>query len=196
MNPLHQALEALVADLGALRTEFALIGGLAVGVRAEPRFTRDADVAVAVQDDRSAERLVRDLGARGYRAVLVLEHDAHERLSAVRLTPATSGSEGLVLDLLFASSGIEREVVAGAELIEIMPGLRMPVASTGHLIALKLLSRDDEARPQDAADLKALAKAASPADLAAAKDALALITSRGFHRGRDLAREARKLFRS
>lgn len=67
-----------------------------------------------------------------------------------------------------------------------MPGLVVPVASTGHLIALKLLARDDDTRPQDHADLRALAAGATAEDVAAARTAVDLITERGFDRGRDL----------
>lgn len=70
--------------------------------------------------------------------------------------------------------------------MEIVAGLELPVASIGDLIALKILSRDDDRRPQDAADLRALCRAAADVDLAVAREALALITARGFHRGRDL----------
>jgi hypothetical protein len=56
---------------------------------------------------------------------------------------------GPVIDLLFASSGIESEVVGDAEPLELLPGLRIGVARTGHLTALKVLARDDVNRPQD-----------------------------------------------
>jgi hypothetical protein len=49
-----QALEAL----DSLGYERALVGGLAVSVRSEPRFTRDVDLAIALDDDREAESLV------------------------------------------------------------------------------------------------------------------------------------------
>jgi hypothetical protein len=39
-----------------------------LSVRAEVRFTRDVDIAVAVGDDAEAEALVHGLGARGYGA--------------------------------------------------------------------------------------------------------------------------------
>jgi hypothetical protein len=32
-----------------------LVGGLAVSVRTEPRFTRDVDLVVAISDDHAAE---------------------------------------------------------------------------------------------------------------------------------------------
>ena len=98
-----------------------------------------------------------------------------------------------VIDLLFASSGIEPEVVAGAEAIELLPKLRMHVATTGHLIALKVLARDDRRRPQDLGDLRALLRVATPADVERARTALTLIAKRGYHRGRELQSEIEKL---
>lgn len=51
---------------------------------------------------------------------------------------------------------------------------------------MKVLARDDGRRPQDATDLRALIAVAAPADLQTARDAVELITARGFSRGRDL----------
>nr|WP_239003792.1 hypothetical protein [Nocardia panacis] len=93
----------------------------------------------------------------------------------------------MVVDLLFASSGIEPEIVRAAESLEIFPGLVLPVARTGHLIALKLLARDDESRPQDSADLRNLAAVATTRDMVDAAEAVRLIAERGFNRDRDLA---------
>jgi predicted nucleotidyltransferase len=98
-----------------------------------------------------------------------------------------------VVDLLFASSGIEREIVDAAERIEVVPGLRLPVAGVGHLIALKLLARDDDTRPQDSADLRALVGVANEADVLLAREAVDLIGARGYARGRDLEADLRAL---
>jgi hypothetical protein len=68
----------------------------------------------------------------------------------------------------------------------LLEGLVVPVAQNGDLLALKLLARDDLARPQDAADLRALRAVATPADLELARETAALIDERGFARGRDL----------
>ncbi len=91
-----------------------------------------------------------------------------------------------MLDLLFASSGIEHEICRDAERLPVFPLCTVPVARLHHLIALKVLARDDRTRPQDAADLRQLIQAARMSDLDAARRALALITSRGFNRCRDL----------
>jgi hypothetical protein len=42
--------------------------------------------------------------------------------------------------------------VAEAEPVELLRSLTMNVARVGHLLALKVLSRDNVARPQDIAD--------------------------------------------
>lgn len=186
MNQLEAALRRAADDLTRLDVGWALIGGFAVSARTEPRFTRDVDIAVAVNDDGAAERLVRSLLAEGYRLVASIEHDVTGRLATVRLASALAGDADVVVDLLFASSGIEREIAEAAELIEIVPGLTLPVALTGHLVALKLLARDDERRPRDAADLRALVAVAMPRDFDLARDAVELISARGFDRGRDL----------
>jgi predicted nucleotidyltransferase len=164
-----------------------LVGGFAVSARAEPRFTRDVDIAVAVDDDAGAEALVRALLSAGYRMLASIEHDTSGRLATVRLGCPVGSDEDVVVDLLFASSGIEPEIARAAEVIEIIPGLALPIATTGHLIALKLLARDDEARPQDLADLRALLSVASPTDSMIAREAVRLISYRGYARGRDLS---------
>jgi predicted nucleotidyltransferase len=158
-----------------------------VSARTEPRFTRGADLAVPVEDDADAERLVESLQQRGWAIAAAIEQEAAGRLAAVRLAPYGEAAHGVVIDLLFASSGIEPEVVQAAETVEVLPGLVVPIARLGHLIALKVLARDDRTRPQDAADLARLLSVADSASLALARDALALVRARGFHRGRDLA---------
>ena len=159
---------------------------MAVSARTEPRFTRDADLAVLVAGDRDAEALVRDLQGRGWRVVAAIEQDAAERLATVRLALAGEDVRGAVVDLLFASSGIEPEIVAAADPIEAVPGFEVPVARLGHLIALKVLARDDRTRPHDRVDLAALLARADAAALGEARESLTLVMRRGFHRGRDL----------
>ena len=184
MNLLEAALRRIASDLQRHHRRWALVGGFAVSARAEPRFTRDIDAAVMVENDADAEGLVRALIADGYELLAAVEQDETGRLATVRLSSPPGGE--VVVDLLFASSGIEPEIARSAEPTEIVPGLTLPIATTGHLIALKLLARDDQSRPQDLADLRALRAVASPEDLAAADRAARLISSRGFNRGRDL----------
>lgn len=185
MTSLEALLRRVDADLKNSGVSCALVGGLAVSARTEPRFTRDADLAVALGSDAAAQSLVHRLRVRGYGIGAIVEQEAVGRLATVRLTRSPA-PHAPVVDLLFASSGIEPEVVAGADPIEILPHLTLPVATTGHLIALKVLSRDDLNRPQDLVDIRTLLAAASEEDLKVARHALGLIAARGYDRGRDL----------
>ena len=194
MTRLLAALLQATRDLRDLDQRWALVGGLAVSARAEPRTTRDVDLVVAVSGDSQAEKLVRNLRARGYILVEHLEQDATGRLATVRFIAPGEDEEGVLVDLLFASSGVEPEIVAKAEEIEIAAGIALPIATTGHLIALKLLARDDRLRPQDFDDLKALLQEAGSEDLAQAREALQLVIERGYNRGRsDLLEQLEQL---
>lgn len=186
MSGLAAVIGRLAADLETIGRRWCVIGGLAVSARTEPRFTRDVDVAVAVPGDPDAESVVHRLIQRGYRTLGVIEQQAVGRLATVRLVPPLGGEEGVVADLLFASSGIEDEVTAAAERLELFPRVVVPVATIGHLLALKVLSFDDERRPQDRVDIVALLREAGPDELARARTAVDLIVARGAHRGRDL----------
>lgn len=194
MTALESVIRHIAADLTDTGVSFALVGGLAVSARTEPRFTRDADLAVALASDEEAEALIRDLTTRDYRVHATVEQTAIGRLATVRLSRA-GHDKSPVIDLLFASSGIEAEIVAHAEPLELLPGLTIGVARVGHLIALKVLARDDVNRPLDLADLRALLQVATDTELAEARDALSLITTRGYHRGRRLLSEFDSLAR-
>ena len=186
MSRAEAALRRIDGDLQALDRRFALVGGLAVSVRSEPRLTRDADLAVLVAGDADAEALVLALQARGWRVAAAIEQSAAGRLATVRLAPAGGDVGGSVVDLLLASSGIEPEIVAEAERIEVLAEFTVPVARLGHLVALKVLARDDRTRPHDRVDLAALLARADAASLAEARESLGLVERRGFERGRDL----------
>lgn len=138
---------------------------------------------MSVSTDEQAERVVRNLHGSGYRLKATLEQTSTGRLATVRMQPAGAGPA--LVDLLFASTGIEAEVVAAAELLEIYPGQTVPVATVGHLLAM-VLARDDDGRPQDRADLKALFTCAAQVDVEQAQACLKLIEARGCARGRDL----------
>jgi hypothetical protein len=183
---LFEALARILSRLEAQGARAALLGGLAVSAWTEPRFTRDVDVAVAVQTDADAERIVRQLCAEGYRLLATVEQKATGRLATARLLPPGESEEGVVVDLLFASSGIEPEIVEGAARIDIGAGTPVRVARVGHLIALKLLAHDPVTRPQDGLDLRALKGALDPEEEQRARRACELITERAFNRGRNL----------
>jgi hypothetical protein len=183
------AAEHLASELDTLGARFALVGGLAVSARSEPRYTRDVDVAVSVEDDEAAERLLHAIAGRGYAIDTVIEQKKTGRLATARLRHPRD--PGVFVDLLFASSGIEPELVEMAEPLAYRRGMKLPVARVGHLIALKVLSESDR-RLQDRIDLGVLVGVADATDWSTAEGAVRLIRARGFHRGRALLRRLRR----
>jgi len=107
------------------------------------------------------------------------------RLATARLVRLTAGTTSAFIKLLFANSGIEDEIVRKADRLEVLPGIQMPVASIGHLIALKALAGGH----QDLTDLGYLISAASDADLDEARASAAMIEERGFNRGQNLSED-------
>ncbi|MFL6196459.1 MAG: hypothetical protein ACJ75H_19920 [Thermoanaerobaculia bacterium] len=191
---LEKALIRLGADLRAVGARWALIGGFAVILRAESRSTRDLDVVLAVSGDREAEAIVRALHLRGYRdhpkGGMIEREDG--RLATVRLvSPPLDEDLGSEIDLLIACSGVEAEVVAAATLVEVLPGVVIPVARAGHLVALKVLA----GRLKDADHLDSLIRAMDADDLRLARETVDLIERRGFNDKpeRDLLVELGKL---
>ncbi|WP_420626192.1 nucleotidyl transferase AbiEii/AbiGii toxin family protein [Candidatus Poriferisodalis sp.] len=184
MTRLDDALVRASDVLNELGKGFALVGGIAVSALTAPRSTGDVDVAVAVADDGEAEAVAGSFMTAGYGVASVLEQDETGRLAGVRVHDAATG---VGLDLMFAMCGVEPEIVASAQQIEVLPGTVLPVASIGSLIVMKLLARDDRRRPTDADDLRSLAEVATDSDWAEAHRLAELVTVRNAHRKRDLA---------
>jgi hypothetical protein len=188
MTPLGAALRSISDSLIRESAAFALVGGLAVSARTEPRFTRDIDLAVASATDAAAEDLVRRLVQDGWTIDAITEQDAVGRLATVRLQPPRDVGTAAVIDLLLASSGIEAELVRDAELLEVLPDVVVPVATVAGLMVLKALAAGP-ARPQDDVDLAALIAVATARDRNGARQLAELVVERGFHRDRDLVAE-------
>ena len=183
MQSVDAVLRQAGTDLDAIGARWAVIGGLAVAFRAEPRFTKDVDLAVAVADDEEAEAIVNRLQVRGYALASLVEQDYTNRLATARLVRPVTGASSAFIDLLFANSGIEDVIVRRADQLEVLPSVFMPVASIGHLIALKALA----GRHQDLTDLGYLISAATDADLDEARASATMIEERGFNRGQPLS---------
>lgn len=190
MSQILSNMKAVLGDLKRFGLSFTLIGGFAVSLRTRPRTTKDIDFSIAVENDGQAEDVVRKFITSGYRNGAVLEHEATGRLATVRFYLPDSESSEPDLDLMFCSCGIENEIVAGSSTIN-MPNVgKLPVARTGHLIAMKVLSQNDQ-RETDRADLRNLFAVASSVDLEIAEKSIELIIERGFHRDKDLKRDYR-----
>ncbi len=181
MTPqLVPAITELASAFAEAGLRYAFVSGVAVGVRGRPLMTRDLDVAVSVANDGEAEAVVHQLQTRGYTVFTLVEQTGAERLATARLR----GPRGVVVDVLFASSGLEPEVVARAEVVDVVPGVSAPVARAEELLATKVLSMAPR-RPNDASDAQWLLEVGD-VDLEVVRTNLELITDRGFNRGERL----------
>jgi hypothetical protein len=181
MTETFRTLAAACRALQQQGRQFALVGGLAVSVRAEARFTRDVDLAVVAVDDADAESLIFAMSHAGYQTVATVEYEAHQRLATARLR----SRNGIAVDLLFASSGIEREIVERAESITLPDVGPVRVARAEELLAMKLLSMSPQ-RLQDRLDAQNLVQFHPGIALDEVRDNLRRIAARGYHRDRDL----------
>jgi len=177
---LRSTLADLAGQLNATGAGFAVVGGLAASARGEARFTRDIDVVVAVSSDSEAEAVVFELSQRGYRVLATVEQDATHRLATARLEHRS----GVVCDLIFGTCGIEREIVDGAELLELFDRA-IPTATAEAIVAMKVLSATEQ-RPRDLGDIQAILRADPDLDHALVLSLLSTIDQRGFARGQDL----------
>ncbi|MBX3289874.1 MAG: nucleotidyl transferase AbiEii/AbiGii toxin family protein [Acidobacteria bacterium] len=180
-------MKSVAFHLRKRNVEFALVGGIAVSLRTIERFTKDVDFAISVASESEAESIVDSLRSVGFRIAMFLEKEEDGRLMTVRLK---SGDEvEIYVDLLFATSGIEKEVVEGATGLEVFPGFVDRLATVPALIAMKVLSADWKTRPQDIIDLQNLFEVVSPEDIAESRRLLDLITERGYNRDKDLQKD-------
>ena len=185
VSAFDRTLRAVATDLKKLKLRWALVGAVAVAARGVPRFTNDFDFAVAVGDDREAEATVSRMMALGYRLATLLENETTGEIATARLWCRPLGGTQFIVDLLFQTSGLEAEVVAAAQPVTVMPNLRVPVATRGHLIAMKILSVNAD-RGRDADDLTGLVGVAENSDLEEARAGLRLLAQRDKSRGKDL----------
>ena len=183
-DPLADYAKLVVEHLRGLKVEFATVGGSAVSLRTLERFTKDIDFALSVESSSAAELVVNSFKNAGFLIAYFLEKEDDGSLMTVRLT--TGGDVEVFVDLLFATSGIEREVIEDATELEPLPSIVVKLATTSSLIAMKVLSADWKTRPQDVLDIQQLLEVAESNDIARARELLALITERGYNRSKDL----------
>ena len=134
--------------------DFVVIGGVAVVLQAQPRFTKDLDICYSTQavNLEALGSVLVSLGARlrGIDEDLPFVPDARTLRATQILTLETSQGG---LDLLVDPVGCPpyAELRSGADVMAI-GDVEVRVASVAHLLAMKTAA----GRPQDLADIEAL----------------------------------------
>lgn len=141
-NSLQETAKQVLLTLNASDVEYALCGGLAVGVHGHIRATKDIDVVLASATDLDKASVA--LAADGWlQTSQPIEFDngfiLHRRILAV-------GSECIILDLLLQPSG---DNYLEARLLDEFDGAACWVVSLKQLLRMK----KGAGRPQDLADI-------------------------------------------
>lgn len=125
---------------------FLVVGGYAVAAHGHPRFTKDMDVWVWI-DQSNAERLIKALRAFGFGSLGLTAADFAVEDMVVQL-----GHPPKRIDLLTSVDGVEFEPCWERRVNIEVGGQLVPFISVGDLIENKKAS----GRPQDVADVAVL----------------------------------------
>lgn len=144
---LHDELRGIVKALNAAGIPYALVGGLAVSIYAQPRATEDVDLLLARED---LARAVERLESLGFRQAGKPMSVAGGRLDIQRLIKI-DGTDLVPVDLLVPNEPALASLLADRNAIA-WEGERLSIVSLSGLRILKRL----RGSAQDMADLEAL----------------------------------------
>ena len=136
-----------IAVLESRGIKSALIGGLAVSLRGQPRMTVDVDLVI-LADIEQALRLVSELGETPFEPLF---NGVEQVVTTSFILPLRHRSTGIRVDLAIGMSGFEQEAVGRATPIAIGKAI-IPVVSVEDLLVMKALA----GRPQDDQDIRGL----------------------------------------
>jgi uncharacterized nucleotidyltransferase DUF6036 len=144
MPELDDALTNFAAWLDGVKIPYMVIGGFAVTVWGEPRFTRDLDVTISVPPDQ-LESIVQRLTAQ----FTCLVSDPGKFVRETRVLPIMVDS--VPVDVIFAGLPYEEEAIGRARPIHLKKG-DVRICSPEDLILHKVVSD----RPRDHADVEGI----------------------------------------
>lgn len=144
---LAPALKAVMRWLTSERIAGTLIGGVAVSIRGQPRFTKDVD-AVILADDLGWERAVESAARYGLvpRVEDVLKFASRSRMLLLR-----HEASGVEVDVSLGALPFERQAIDRSTVVTV-GRMRLRVASAEDLVIMKALAR----RPKDFVDIDSI----------------------------------------
>jgi len=154
--PPEITLGALIAWLQSENVSGLIIGGVAASLLGRPRFTRDVDVLILLDDDRWEKFL--EAGDRFGFVPRIDNAVAFARRSRVFLVHHKQS--GIDVDIALAGLPFEAESIEQAKWRKVGK-LTLPLPTPENLIIMKAIAH----RPQDMADIKSLVDANPKLDL-------------------------------
>jgi hypothetical protein len=147
IEPLEIALTETAGFLERQGIAYALIGGLAVSLRGQPRVTADVDMVIAA-DVEGALAIVAALPGSDFEPLF---NGVEEVVETAFILPLRHRNTNVKIDLALGLSGFEQQAVARAEPI-VVAGRSVNVARAEDLLIMKAIA----GRPQDDQDLRSL----------------------------------------
>ena len=148
MEPLlWPTLADAVQVLESRDVRFALIGGLAVSLRGQPRMTVDVDLVILADVDRALQ-LLGEIGSTPFEPLFTGVEEVVVRSAILPLRHRTTG---IRVDVAIGMSGFEQQAVGRAVPMSI-GDVRVPVVAIEDLLVMKALA----GRPQDEQDIRGL----------------------------------------
>ncbi len=147
IEPLHKALVDVTELLKARQFPYAVIGGLAVSLRGEPRVTADVDLVLGITIDAAIDLIPLLKGT----SLEPLFSGVEEVVKRAFILPLRHRPTGVKVDLAIGLSGFERQAIARAEAMNIA-GQDVLVATAEDLLVMKLFA----GRPRDQQDIEGI----------------------------------------
>lgn len=141
-NPLIQSLKEVCSFLDETAVEYMLVGGLAVGIWAEPRATVDIDFLVSIRINDFEDLKLRLIKSNRF----VFIHEKPMVFGKVSFLRATLKSNPDVsLDFLFVDDAFKNEALKRKKAIQ-LTGFSVNISTPEDLIILKLVSGREQDR--------------------------------------------------
>lgn len=150
--PLPQEWRAFIESLNSNEVEYLIVGAVALAHHGVPRYTGDLDILIR-NTDENARRLEVALQKFGFGGLGLRASDFTGPDQVIQL-----GQSPRRIDLLTSITGVSFEEAWADKVTAVMDGVRVNLIGRHPLIQNKMATR----RPQDLADLKALADESDP----------------------------------
>lgn len=149
-NPLLAAARDLVLALAEMQLAPTFIGGVAVSLIAQPRYTDDID-AMVVFDTAQADELLETLGRHGFSPRFAGMGDLARRARMVTMSHDRTGS---VVDIALGCMPFETELQQRSVRYE-LAGIGIQIPTPEDLVIMKAIA----GRPKDLEDIRSIARA-------------------------------------
>jgi hypothetical protein len=143
----QEILAKLAVELDSRKIPYMIIGGQAVLLYGEPRLTKDIDITLGVDTDRTDDILA-CAGRLGFK---ILVENPVEFIQSTMVLPAQEPVTGIRVDFIFSYSPFEQQAIARARQIN-LAGTILRFATAEDLIIHKIIS----SRPRDLEDVKGI----------------------------------------